>query len=272
MSVDEPIELDFPVLDDIAFAAERRRLDRQRLPPLLVHRLGPLIELALLAEDGRAPSPWEPAWLAQNSLGALSTALQSGAQSWLCPASKDTGFLRTNPAQFSALTTWTGFGLAGQQAAQTAGFPKPVATQLAAALGELYSNIWEHSGLPESGLIVFRATPGAFEFTVADRGIGVLESLCTSKDHAILSDHGTALELTLRDGVSRYGTDEGRGHGFRPLFIGLTNLRGALRFRSGDHALTIDGQSPSLMSAQTSQKVPLTGFFASVRCHVSHSL
>ena len=71
----------------------------------------------------------------------------------------------------------------------------------------------------------------------------------------------------LSDGTSRFGSDNRRGHGFRPIFLGLANLRGSLRFRSGDHALVIDGTSPSLTTAQLAQKPFIDGFVASIRCN-----
>jgi len=135
-----------------------------------------------------------------------------------------------------------------------------------AAVGELYSNVYEHSGAAATGLVAFRALPHRFEFVVSDRGIGVLDSLRSCADYEALSDCGEALRLTLTDGVSRHGADAGRGRGFRPLFVGLANLDGALRFRSGDHALIIDGSNPSLMIARTAQKPPLKGFMISVAC------
>jgi hypothetical protein len=46
-------------------------------------------------------------------------------------------------------------------------------------------------------------------------------------------------------------------------------LQGSLRFRSGDHALLIDGTSPDLATAQLAQKPLIDGFLASIRCHVS---
>jgi hypothetical protein len=58
----------------------------------------------------------------------------------------------------------------------------------------------------------------------------------------------------------------GRGHGFRPVFIGLMNMYGSLRFRSGDHALIMDGATPDISTAQLAQKPSMDGFFASVMC------
>lgn len=76
------------------------------------------------------------------------------------------------------------------------------------------------------------------------------------------------LELALTEGISRYGSGSGRGYGFQPLFIGLANLNGSLRFRFGDHALIIDGQKPTLMKAKIAQKPFIPGFFISVRCEL----
>ena len=176
------------------------------------------------------------------------------------------GFVRTERAPPTSEAIWTRFGLAAQKGAVAAGFPKRIGAQLAAALGELYSNLYEHSGAPETGLIAFRAGLNRFEFVVADWGIGVHESLRSCKEYATLDDHGEALRLTLTDGVSRFGDAANRGRGFRPLFIGLANLTGALRFRSGDHALLINGRDPSLVSAQLAQKPLIPGFFISVVC------
>jgi hypothetical protein len=113
---------------------------------------------------------------------------------------------------------------------------------------------------------VFRAGLRRFEFIVADQGIGVLDSLRSSVEYAALNDSGEALSLTPTDGVSRFGSGSTRGLGFRPLFIGLANLKGALRFRSGDHALLIDGRNPSLITARLAEKPTIKGFLASIVC------
>lgn len=140
--------------------------------------------------------------------------------------------------------------------------------QLVAAMRELESNIHEHSDAASTGVLAFRAVGGVFEFVAADLGVGVLTSLKKCADYSLLSDHGDALEVALKDGASRFGSNSNRGYGFRPIFIGLLNLRGALRFRSGDHALTMDGTSPNLATAQLAQKPLIKGFFASITCRM----
>ena len=147
------------------------------------------------------------------------------------------------------------------------GLSKNVSGQLVAAMMELESNIQEHADAPNTGVVAFRAEAGAFEFVVADRGIGILKSLRSGGEYPDMRDEGAALRAALTEGVSRHGRDIGRGLGFRPVFLGLVDLYGELRFRSGDHAVMMDGVGPDVATARIAQKVPLQGFFASVRCH-----
>jgi hypothetical protein len=70
-------------------------------------------------------------------------------------------------------------------------------------------------------------------------------------------------------GTARHGIGTGHGRGFRPLFIGIANLNGFLRFRSGDHALVIDGHNSSLMGARLAQKPGIKGLFTSMKCLVA---
>ncbi|MGO4565885.1 ATP-binding protein [Rhizobium sp. 2YAF20] len=258
--------LDFAALDDLAFAAARGRLNGRPLPIMIAREIGPILELAQLSDGGLLPAPSVSPFLSLNGLSPMVQALCTGNTQWICPQSRMIGFLRSATSFPQDETIWTAFGLATQQAATAAGFPRKIAAQLTAALGELHSNVYEHSKASDTGVVAFHAQPGRFELVVSDRGIGVLESLRGSPDYADLSDHGEALRLTLTDGVSRFGINSGRGLGFRPLFIGLANLNGALRFRSGDHALVIDGRGPSLVTARTAQKPAIRGFLVSVSC------
>jgi hypothetical protein len=259
--------LDFTTLDGLAFAAERGRLGGKELDRAIAGDLGPLIEMSHLASAGLLPRPGEAPWLELDGVGDFRRALSNGLVRWVCPFHRNIGFLRTAAARDEI--SWTNFGLAAQQAATAAGFVKRVAAQLVGAIGEMYSNIYDHSEAPKTGLIAFMARSGSFEFVSTDRGIGVLDSLRACPEYGSLNDHGEALRLTLTDGVSRCGSGTGHGRGFRPLFIGIANLNGSLRFRSGNHALVIDGHNPSLMGARLAQKPEIKGFFASVKCLVA---
>lgn len=259
--------LDFVTLDGLAFAAERGRLAGREVERTAARDLGPLVEMSHLSSAGLLPKPGDAPWLELDGMGDFRRALADGQMRWVCPLHRNVGFLRTAAPHDEIC--WTNFGLAAQRAAAAAGFTKRVAAQLVGAMGEMYSNIYDHSEAARTGLVAFTARSGSFEFVASDRGMGVLQSLRTCLEYADLDDHGEALRLTLRDGVSRHGSGTGHGYGFRPLFIGLANLNGSLRFRSGDHALVIDGRNPSLMAAKLAQKPKINGFLASVKCLVA---
>jgi anti-sigma regulatory factor (Ser/Thr protein kinase) len=259
--------LTFGNLDGLAFAATRGRL-HAATPSLhfVASDIGPLLEFSQLSSDGLLPRPDKAPWLVLDGIDNFYAALLAGHRQWFSPDSKTLGFLRLEQTPPTKQTAWTAFGLAAQQAATAFGFPRPVAAQFVAAIEEMQSNVYEHSGAPLSGVMAYKASDTSFEFVVTDRGVGILNSLKSCPKYAHLADHGDALRLALTDGISRYGEDVNHGHGFRPLFVGLANLSGSLRFRSGDHALTIDGQNLAAISAKAAEKPLLTGFLASIAC------
>ena len=261
----------FQDVDGLAFAALRGRLGRAvAVPTYEPAQLGPLFELLHLFTGGRIPSPRD--WLSPNGATPLVTALEEKKASWSNPLDPYMGFIRAASEETDRASRWTSFLMRAKRAAMDiSGLPATVSGQLVAAMEELENNVHEHSRAPETGVIAYRAETGAFEFVVADHGIGILRSLCSCPDFTLLRDEGTALQAALTDGVSRYGTDCQRGHGFRPIFTGLVNLHGELRFRSGDHAVIMDGTKPEVTTARTAQKAPIDGFLASVRCHFSTS-
>lgn len=259
--------LDFETLDGLAFAAQKGRLNGE-LPSINAADLGPLIEFEMLSAAGLLPPSSKDDWIKINGLSVLYREIKSQRQHWVCPEAGRIGFLRTQQNQPFSEATSIGFRLAAQKAAIATGIPAPIARRLAAAMGELESNIYEHSAKPVTGLLAFRAHPNHFEFVACDMGIGILESIRTCPEYRNVTDHGDALGFALKEGISRFGADKGRGFGFRPIFVGLANLNGALRFRSGDHALTINGVNPSVVAARVAQKPFLAGFLATVKCEI----
>lgn len=214
--------------------------------------LGPLVEFLLLMSAGVIPSSGLQ-WLRDRQIASFLKAWCDGGSAWFSQTAHF-GFIRTQKASDAWEIASVDFLMKVQRAAQkTSRLPGMIPGQMAAAILELAGNVEEHSAAPETGIIAFRATAGVFEFVVADQGIGILRSLRGSPEFLTLDDHGRAMELALTDGVSRF-QDPHRGHGFRPIFQGLTNLNGYLRFRSGDHAIIMDGTTPSLATAQLSQK------------------
>ena len=260
-----PQTLTFSELDGLGFAAERGRFDPSATSYIAAD-LGPVFELGLLAKSKTLPWPGNSTWLAMNGIQPLMTALSGRSHQWVCPASRAAGVYRTYATPQEDDLHWVKFGVALQFVAVSSGFARNVAAQLVGAIGEMQSNIYEHSQASQTGIVAFRGRHGTFEFVVCDSGIGVLQSLTSCPDFQGVIDHGEALQLTLSDGVSRYGRNSGRGLGFQPLFTGLANLNGALRFRSGDYALTIEGDNPQSIPARLWQKPKVQGFLASVTC------
>ena len=117
--------------------------------------------------------------------------------------------------------------------------PAPLVASLIGALREMQDNIYEHSGAAHTGLVAYAVTDRSFEFVVADRGMGVLETLRRNPDYAHLPDAGAALTEAIRPGVSRFPAESGRGQGFVQLCKSMVTHRVEIRFRSGDHALTL---------------------------------
>jgi len=256
--------LTFADVDDLAMAAIRKRLTpaaiTNRYSP---HTLGPLLELLHLLEMQVVPE-WIHDHLAVNGAQSLVDAIREKKDCWFASGNPRIGFVRTSCMQEHLATL---FQMNAQRAARDiAKLPGETPGHLLAAMHELNSNIEEHSAAESTGIMAYRARAGEFEFVVADAGIGILQSLSSCQEFAYLSNHGDALLAALNEGTSRYGSNKNRGYGFRSIFRGLYERKGSLRFRSGDHALTMDGASPDLKVAQLAQKPNLQGFFVSVRC------
>ncbi len=265
----EPQELTHEVANEVQAALRKGRVRRDDVQHLVVaHEIGPALELGIALANDPADGACQPPWSAGWNLSAFADALRRGRPMWTSRAANGLGFYRTlqepetRDERYHAV-----FRFRAQQAAEASGFPRRTAQALVGAMGEIEGNIYEHSGLHRSGILAFQGGPAVFTFVIADAGMGVLASLRQSPQFRMLDDHGDALRLALTDGVSRLShTDPARGMGFHDLFVGLASMRGSLRFASGDHALIIDGASPSLAAHHLMHKEQGRGFVASVTC------
>jgi hypothetical protein len=264
-----PRPLTFSAVDGLGFAAASGNIDAaEQSGPYLPRDLGPFLELFHSVASGHLPSPRGGSWIIEDGTAPLASALKEDREIWVDPGDRRTGFIRALRSGPDGDSRLIAFLMDAKRAARDITcLPGTTPGQLAAAMQEMESNIYEHSDAPSTGLLAFRAAPDVFEFVVLDQGIGLLESLKRCEAYAGMTHHGKALEMALADGTSRFGAEANRGHGFRPIFLGLANLRGSLRFRSGDYALTMDGTSPNLTTAHVAQKPPVKGFFASISCY-----
>ena len=266
-------QLSFDFLDDLALASVRRRADPYlHLKTRRIGRIGPLFEFISLHRAKTLPFDALPPCEVRDTLSLAFSPGHSAHGSHFKRTNTLVGFAVTirNP-HASDQVQWTAFCRQAQQAGELS-LPKPVAQALVGAMREMEDNVHIHSDRSHDGIVGYRSTPEEFEFAVMDSGIGVLESLRKSPDFQDLTDSGTALKIALEDGQSRLRyQDSGRGYGFHGLFVGLANLNAELRFRSGDHALTINGTSPSLITAQLSQKIQIPGFLVNIVCRVERA-
>jgi hypothetical protein len=258
----------FEAADDMLWQAHIGRL--QQLLPLTLARsglVGPLVEIAI----ARISRPNEYRGLVveppifHEIEGALTLGTITGAgvrdRAGVFPLS------RFDPSACAANTLWDQWAKHAENAAVASGLPRSLAVSLIGALGELQDNVFEHSGCPITGLVAYGARNGAFEFVVADAGRGVLASLRENSEFSHLADSGTALRIAASDGASRYARSTGHGYGISQVFRALANNAAELRFRSGDHALRLWGDSPSLTGqVELTQKAWLDGLTITVRC------
>ena len=261
-------ELSFGLLDDLAFASERGRFNpHSYLEGCQAKRVGPLLELVSLDRASVLPLNALSNCKAKQALSRAFFPNRLGQGSYFVSGNLHIGFIVTSREPKSVnQVQWTAFCQKSQKAAEMS-LPKPIAQGLVGAMREIEENIHIHSERAQDGIVGFRGTLEEFEITVVDSGIGVLESLRRSPDYQELNDAGTAIKTAVTDGESSLRHhDPGHGYGFHDLFVGLANLNGNLRFRSGDHALTVDGASPSVVKSKLSQKVEIPGFLVNIVC------
>lgn len=264
--------LDFDLVDDLTLASPcSRGAVCEAVSSAYVEHIGPLVEY--LFHQAARPDLL-PSWstcsptLATSSLGAtLDCGSFQRMPTNLCLDSKDAEFSWC-PTNQEVLEDprWIAFCKRFDKSAQRAGFSRAVSAGMTGAFGEMVDNVLAHSEKPDRAIVGYASAQNWFEYVVADAGIGVLESLRQNPDYGYLGDAGTALRTALTDGESRFGQGRGRGLGFRQVFVSLANLRGSLRFRSGDHGIEIDGTNPCLSKSRVLQRSYYQGLMVSVLC------
>ena len=262
------VSASFEAADDLLWQAGAGRLPNLGAVTLTRSgRIGPLVELAMamaiLPDDYVAVTVESPVF------HQLICALKKGVIGGAGAHDRAGAFplLRFDPNDGPERLFWEQWAKHAENTAVRAGLGRGLAVGMMGALGELLDNVFEHSGRPESGVVAYAASDGAFEFVVADAGRGVLASLHENPEFVGLSDSGAALRVAASDGASRYARRSGHGYGISQLFRALAHDAADLRFRSGDHALRIWGDAPSLTGqVELAQKAWLDGLTVSVRC------
>lgn len=259
----------FEAADDLLWQAVAGRLPTLGAITLARSgRIGPLVELAMAT--AALPDAYRSVMVEPPVFHQVEQALRDGSISGAGARDRAGVFplARVNPGRADAeRLAWEQWAKHAENAAVAAGLAKGLVAGLMGALGELQDNVFEHSGRPESGVVAYAASDGAFEFVVADAGRGVLASLRENPEFSLLADSGAALQVAASDGASRHARSTGHGYGIGQLFRALAHDAAELRFRSGDYALRLWGDAPSLTGqVELAQKAWLDGLTITVRC------
>ena len=259
------IRADFAASDDLLQEASCERL--AGYGPIAVERsgrIGPIVELT--SASLQLPNQYRSVTIKGGFAPNLWNALQTG-QPFGGGYQDVVGAFPLGPKNpvINATAIWDQWTVHAENIAKQKGLNAQVIASLMGAMGEIQDNVYEHSGAPQTGLVAYAVTSNSFEFVVADRGMGVLQTIRQNPRYASIPDYGAALEEVIKDGVSRFPSETGRGQGFNQLFRALVGQNAELRFRSGDHALTMRPTSDALHGeAVLAQVAALRGFTTSV--------
>lgn len=259
------IRADFTAADDMLQEASRERLAGHG--PIIIERsgrIGPIVELTLASLQ--CESQYQSVTIEGGFAPKLYQALQSGQPFGSSYQDVAGAFpLGVDNPVIGATATWDQWTVHAENIAKYNGLGAHVIASLLGAMVEIQDNVYEHSGAPQTGLVAYAVTSSSFEFVVADRGIGVLQTLRQNPRYADVSDAGAALKEIVKDGVSRFPSEAGRGQGFNQLFRALVGHNAELRFRSGDHTLTMRPTNDALQGETIlAQVAALHGFAVSV--------
>lgn len=265
MTKGRDLPADFATSDALLWKAHYGRL--QGVGPIRVQRsgrIGPLVEMAMARRA--APQAYASVTIEPALAGMVDRALDVGEITGF--RSKDVAGvfpLSRHDPEGGDQSLWNQWAKHAGNVAVKNGIRAGLADGLIGAIGELQQNVYTHSERHETGLVAYGASPGMLEFVIADAGIGVLASLRQNEEFAGLTDDGAALHAAASDGASRFGRSSARGYGISQVFRALARDNGELRFRSGDHTLSIWGDGPNLSGqSEIVQKSHLQGFYVTI--------
>lgn len=132
------------------------------------------------------------------------------------------------------------FVAAAGRIAHEAGMPLEAARTLKGVLGELVDNVSAHAGADAKGIAAFEVQAKAVYVVVADTGQGIVSGFLESQPDRVGLAAADALEWAVQQNRSRF-REPGRGLGFRRVLNALRAMDGALRVRSDDASIEIEG-------------------------------
>lgn len=145
-----------------------------------------------------------------------------------------------------------------------AGFTQQMGKALSGALSEIITNIWEHAGAATPALLAYQCHNQRLTASVADLGMGVLQSLKSNPLYIELDSSLQALKTAMTVGVSRH-QNQGRGYGFDTVLRAVADNHGIVRLRSGQGVLTFCGNADA-RTATGGYGVDLPGLHIAITC------
>jgi len=125
-----------------------------------------------------------------------------------------------------------------------AGMPETSSRLLKGVFGELIDNIWKHAGVGAKGLAAYSLDARSIFLVVADAGQGVVQGYIEAQPQLAGLTAAQALEWAVRLNKSRF-TQAGHGTGFAGLVKAMRVMDAALRVRSDDASIEIEGPADS---------------------------
>ncbi len=175
---------------------------------------------------------------------------RGSAGTYLVPVQEDLVFLRATE-------------MALRERIANVGFTPMTAKALTGALSEIITNVWLHAQTPTPALVAYQLEQERVFLTVADLGIGVLQSLRSNPEHQALTTSMAALKKAMLVGVSRF-PEQGRGYGFDTVLRAVAD-HGVVRLRTGEAVLEFQGTT-DVRRSRVSYGTNLPGLQVALSC------
>lgn len=128
--------------------------------------------------------------------------------------------------------------------ASEAGMPVEASRLLKGVFGEIIDNVSQHAGAGAKGLAAYELKSNSIALMVADSGQGVARGYVASQPDLAGLGAMDALEWAVRQHKSRF-KEPGRGTGFATVLRAMRAMDAALRVRSDDASIEIEGPADS---------------------------
>lgn len=237
---------------------------------------GAALELAVWAHVNLTTEmqPLLAKWEAKNPIIAETFSLLKGSNVTATPHQPNVrvwhGLRPIRSVQCVTENGWNQFLERFASSLKAAGFQSGWNQAIAGVFHEMVDNTVQHSELgtdkPINGIAGYSVQDRRMAFTVADTGIGAVNSLKDNPRYAKVANGREALDLIAREKASRRVDQGATGGGYSSLFLKLAAMNGTIRLRSADGVFMMQGTLGCSAVAKSIHTAP--GFAISVECEI----